>query len=110
MPKTVIDYDMFCQQVDSHVQFLNNHPDVTGRYVIAQLEEAGMFHVCLMRPTGEPALPFEYASLLMGLYYKDMSEEEFVALTPHFVSGKTEAEDFDAVPIHVLYEFFCTSE
>lgn len=107
MAKAAIDYDAFCAGVEKAVEALNDKLSFDGRYVIAQVEDGGFFHVLLCRPTGDPRPVFELANGLKTAFYPDMQEHEFNALAAHFLSGKTQKEDFDAVPLHVLYEVFC---
>jgi len=110
VPKTEIDYESFCGKVEFAVATLNKGviPDMKDcRYDIVRLEEGGLFHICLIRAIGSDRPTFHIARILMGAFYPDMSKEEFMALSDHVVSGRTSIEAFDAIPIHVLYEFFC---
>lgn len=115
--KTEIDYESFCVKVEQAVEAANAHiaqegdPSDMGdcyRYEIARLEEGGLFHICLMRVAGVKSPTFDLARVLMTVFYPDMTKDEFMALAGHVVSGRTKIEEFDALPIHILYECFCT--
>lgn len=108
MPKTQIDYDAFCGQLQIAVERANPiavEDDPPHRYQISRLDEFGPFHLCLMR--GEEPVVFHLARVLMRVFYEDMAKADFMTLADSMVSGRTSIEFFDAIPVYVLYEAFC---
>ena len=113
MPKTVIGYEEFCDYVTTAIARANVYAaesQLSVRYDMVQLEEGGLYYVCLMRLLGTDSKSLDLANVLMRVFYPDMTEEEFVGLAEHCVSGRTGIEAFDGISVYALYRAFCEDD